>query len=272
MHKLLLALLLTQPLLAAEPVYKIAFRFFPAEGRSMHYHADQSFDDAMVVTDASGKEVDKKPFAAKEEVDYIETMTAIDRGIAVDFTRRYSKPDDKSYKGHTVHFVRMGGKVQATSNGVELKELQSLARGEENSDAEQFGAMLPKQPVAVGQTWKVEPLSLAKSLGFTDVDGAHSEASAKLVGVSDRNGHRIATVDVNFNLLVLSDKDGKLPKPAPFRATIRFDGAIDGSTWMHISVKGGFSAQQKITRKDGKEATVNHDFKFAVEMQTEDAR
>lgn len=272
MRKLALLLLVALPLFAAEPTYVIRYRLFPEPGKSTHVRSHFSMTDAITFVDPSGKEVNK-PLSEDKDEDYIESTLAEEGGEATEFTRTYATPADKSYSGRPVHFVRSGGTVQATANGAELKELQELAKSVKGGSKE-TRALLPKQPVAVGQTWPVDTVAATESLAstvFGTIDAQRSKGIGKLVSVTQKNGHPIATVDITLDLMPIADKSSPFSSISGFHATIRMEGAIDGNPLLHSTFGATLKAEQPVTT-NGRQVVVKHDFKFAENAQQEDAR
>lgn len=266
-----LLLLIATPLVAADPKYDIAYRFFAAPGKPVHVRSHFVGNDTASFVDPDGKEMTKTMPPDESEKEFVEKVLKVEDDEATEFTRLYAKPADKSYSGRLVHFVRKNGAVEATADGAEPKELQRLA------DSQKTGtkidrALLPQKPVAVGEAWVIDTAAaMPTSLGefISSIDHEHSKATGKLVSVTRENGHQIATVDITLDLVSQSGMKG-VSFTTPVHATIRMEGAIDGGAFLRSSFALAFRAEQPYDA-NGHQIVIKHDMKFAEEKQREEA-
>jgi hypothetical protein len=108
------------------------------------------------------------------------------------------------------------------------------------------------EPVAVGETWKVDAAKLAE--GFEknanlSIDPAKSTLSGKLVRAYKKDGRQFGVIDLTIDLAVTAFiQDGnKLPtKDSGFKVNLECDLCIDGSA-DQSSVKGTFEANIRAT-------------------------
>lgn len=109
--------------------------------------------------------------------------------------------------------------------------------------------LLPKAPVRVGGTWKIDVAKLAEDASDElDIDVAKSTGTGKLVKVYDKGGHKFGVVDITLELALNkigpSGQAVELKPGSKLHVTATLDGCIDGSvaeTTGKMMVKGAFT-------------------------------
>jgi hypothetical protein len=91
--------------------------------------------------------------------------------------------------------------------GGELSESQlkflNAGGGADAKDKPDFDElMIPKQPVKVGESWKIDATSLAKDFDdHFEFDGARSGATGKLTKVYEREGRKFGVLEIKIHLV-----------------------------------------------------------------------
>ncbi len=96
--------------------------------------------------------------------------------------------------------------------------------------------MMPKEAVAVNETWKIDVAGVAKEFGkdnpFT-VDVAKSTGSGKLLKAYKKDGKQYGAIEFNVELALTKIGAGAmtidLDNTSKMKMTIKFDGCIDGA-------------------------------------------
>jgi hypothetical protein len=109
--------------------------------------------------------------------------------------------------------------------------------------------LLPKDPVKVGGTWKVDVAKLAADASDElDIDVAKSTGTGKLIKVYDKGGHKFGVVDITLELALKkigpSGQAVELKPGSKLKVTATLDSCIDGSvaeTTGKMIVKGAFT-------------------------------
>ena len=95
--------------------------------------------------------------------------------------------------------------------------------------------LLPKQPVKVGGTWKIDLYKFAKDAeGELEMDVARSTGTGKLVKVYDKGGKKFGVMEVTFDLAVTKLGGGggqevELKAGSKMKLVAVMDACIDGS-------------------------------------------
>jgi hypothetical protein len=132
---------------------------------------------------------------------------------------------------------KKGGAYAFTADGRDLtgkaaELLDKEFNKKTDTDEEVF---LPKGPVKVGESWKVDVVELAKELSAEGmaVDPAKSSATARLVRAYAKNDHRFGVIEVKVELTVTKIGGGGMQIPlkggSKMDIAIVLDGCIDGS-------------------------------------------
>jgi hypothetical protein len=125
--------------------------------------------------------------------------------------------------------------------------------------------MLPKQPVNLNATWKIDPEGLAKlfekaAQNAITLDRAKSAATGKLLRAYKKDGHQFGVVEFSMNLPVggtMKLGDALKANVAPgSKLTVKgtADGCIDGSQdTVKSNMQMAFHVTATFTGPDGKE-------------------
>jgi hypothetical protein len=95
--------------------------------------------------------------------------------------------------------------------------------------------LLPRQPVKVGGTWKIDLDKFAKDAeGELDIDAAKSTGTGKLVKVYDKGGKKFGVMEITFDLVVTKAGGGgqevELKAGSKMKLVAVMDACIDGSS------------------------------------------
>ncbi|MGH7169373.1 MAG: hypothetical protein ACRELG_03745 [Gemmataceae bacterium] len=229
-----------------------------SKGAVTQHEKKVTVDSHVKVEGPDGKIFKEEKNSKTTIEEYKETILAKETGKRVTQLRRvYSravvKADGKEktlpYEGKTLLIEKKGDKYHFTiENGEELKgeDAKSLdctfntPNGHENDDEELEKALLPKKPVAVNETWKIEPAEVLKYLwkGSEPVfplDESKATAQGKLLRAYKKDGRQYGVFDIDFSAPIKGDfslgKDEKAPFEEGSKMGIRFkvDCCIDGT-------------------------------------------
>jgi hypothetical protein len=158
-------------------------------------------------------------------------------------------PGDLDLSGKTVLIEKADSGYKFTIDGkpVGEKAEKVLAKEFGKDKALSDEDLLPKDPVKVGATWKVDVAKLAKdAAGELDVDVAKSTATGKLLKLYDKGGHKFGQIEVEMELAL--NKIGPasqqivLKPGAKIIITATLDLCVDGS---HASMSGKMTTKGK---------------------------
>ena len=144
--------------------------------------------------------------------------------------------EDLDLAGKTVLIEKKGDKYEFTVDGKEVTgkagELLTKEFGKEKHLTEDD--LFPKTPVKIGDTWKVDPVKVAKELGdggmVIDVD--KSKATGKLLKVYDKAGSKFGVMEITMELTVTTvkgDREIPLKDGSKLTITVIADACIDGT-------------------------------------------
>jgi hypothetical protein len=145
------------------------------------------------------------------------------------------KTRNLSYHGRTLIFAQKDGVYRVGVVGeqpldpADVDELLAKAN-RKSSDRDDDRAFLPAKPVAVGDSWSVDPNVVFSAFKEFDPDMKVSRADGKLVRVYTRGASRFGTLEVSVEGAVKSLGMGsKFDPPAIKKMKVTTDRAIDGS-------------------------------------------
>ena len=183
---------------------------------------------------------------------------------------------DLDLAGKTVVIEKAGDGYTITVDGKEptgpaAEILKKEFRKEKQVSEED---MLPKGPVKVGGTWKVDLDKFAKDAeGELEIDVAKSTGAGKLVKVYDKGGKKFGVMEITFDLAVNKVGGGggqeiELKAGSKLKLVAVMDACIDGSAnevtgkvtatgdlagaVMGIDLKIGLNSVRDSTSEDGK--------------------
>lgn len=174
--------------------------------------------------------------------------------IRREYTRAVIKSGEEekplAYDGKTLLIEKKDGKYHFTIEGGEElkgKDAETLSRsfnkpvGDDGEGSEVEKAILPKKPVAVNGTWKIDAEDLSKALTKDTnqpfpVDKSKASGQGKLLRAYKKNGRQYGVFDINVTLPLKGDfplgKDQKAPIQPGSKMTLhaKVDGCIDGTS------------------------------------------
>jgi hypothetical protein len=223
---------------------------------------EQKKDESATTTLSFTQEVIEKPAGAKK-------ATKIKRIYKSAEVTKDGTKEDLGLAGKTVLIEKAGDGYKITADGQDLMGpaaaiLGKEFRREKEASEEDF---LPKGPVKVGATWKVDVTRIAKdaSADTLDVNVDKSSGTGKLLKVYDKDGHKFGVLEIKLELALNKigggDQAIELKPGAKLDLTLELDTCIDGSS---------FEAKQKMTVKGDFTGSSNGiDFKFDLTSNTD---
>jgi hypothetical protein len=202
---------------------------------------DETATTKLVYTD----EIVERPAGSKRP-------TKLKRTYETASITKDSETEELGLAGKTVLIEKTGDRYSLTTDGKEVtgKAAEILGKefGKEKEVTEED--LLPKEPVKVGATWKVDVVKVTKDLannGMT-ADPEKSTATGKLVKVYDKGGHRFGVIEINMDLSMTKigagGQDIDLKAGSTMKLTATMDACIDGSQangTSKVLVKGDLS-------------------------------
>jgi hypothetical protein len=158
-------------------------------------------------------------------------MTANGKKITPSFI---GKPMLIERAGKEYHFTVAGKKLEGDDLAFMKEEFKEKEKDAE-SKLEQL--MLPKQPVAVNETWKLDVAALQKEFGEDSgmtIDLAKSTGAGKLIKAYKKDGKQFGAMEYDITMALTKIAAGpgmaiELDNTSSLKMTIKFDGCIDGS-------------------------------------------
>lgn len=154
-------------------------------------------------------------------------------------TAEMTKDGDKvdlGLVGKTVLIEKKGDGYDVTVDGKEVSGQAGDILKKEFAKEKQVNDedLLPKEPVKVGGTWKIDLGPLAKDAADElAIDTEKSSATGKLTKVYDKGGHKFGVVEITLDLAVTKAGSGgqalELKDGSKVQVTAVLDACIDGS-------------------------------------------
>lgn len=155
---------------------------------------------------------------------------------------RDGKKITPSYVGKEVLIERTGAAYKFSVDGKELMGEDLILLADEFKDKKKEDdfsiedLLLPKQPVAVNESWKPDVAAVAKELskdGGMIIDSAKSTSTGKLLKAYKKDGRQYGVIEIELNMVMTKIAAGpsaiELNPGSMAKVTLRFDGCIDGS-------------------------------------------
>jgi hypothetical protein len=223
---------------------------------------DQNQEQQAVSKFVYTEEVLEKPAGAKRP-------TKLKRVYETAVINKKDEKEDLGLAGKTVLIEKSGDTYKITVDGKELTGTAAVVLGKEFRKEKEVTDehFLPKTPVKVGDTWKIDMAPLARdAAGELDMDADKSSGKGKLIKVYDKGGHKFGTIEVTLDLAVNKLGGGggqevELKAGSKLTATAVMDVCIDGTTTggtAKMTVKGDFTG-----------STMGIDIKFDITSVTE---
>jgi hypothetical protein len=250
----------------AEDKHTIKIKEFADVGKTQIARDERRTANHIKVTDDTGKVLQEKNDKGAEVKEVEETTLETGpkkrtkwKSTINKLVRSLNGTDrPASYQGRTVVYTRSKeGKYEVAAEGgapLTVPESMELVgpmnRPGRNDDDSPIDFILPKNPVAAGESW---PIDLAKVPFITEMgaaaDAAAGKGEGKLLKVFDKDGAKWGTLEIRFNVPLKGVPNApavKLTEPGAFEMTMRFEAPIDGSahlgtmdTAVRMAVKGG---------------------------------
>jgi hypothetical protein len=205
---------------------------------------DQAKEDKVTTKFVYTDEVIEKPAGAKR-------ATKLKRVYETAEMTKDGEKVDLGLAGKTVVIEKKGSGYDIMIDGKEVSGpggdlLKKEFRKEKQVEDED---LLPKEPVKVGGTWKIDLTKLAEEASDElDVDVPKSTGTGKLIKVYDKDGHKFGVVEITLDLALNkigpSGQAVELKPGSKLQITATLDTCIDGSrneTTGKMAVKGAFS-------------------------------
>lgn len=148
------------------------------------------------------------------------------------------------FEGKTVTIEKKGAEYQFSIDGKRMSAADALILTAEfrNPEKGNIAALLPKQPVKVGESWAMDPQTAKTIFGGpgSNVDVAQSKFNCKLARAYTKDGKQWGAIAFDFEL-VIADAKGKTGGSGTAKVEGTFDTVIDGSAregTMNGTVKG----------------------------------
>jgi hypothetical protein len=172
--------------------------------------------------------------------------TALQRTYQKAEVRENDKPQTLPYQGKKVAITKKldryefgidGGGALGVADARYLDEEFNLGP----DDLEWENALLPRQPVKVGDVWKIDTADAARVLeknGQLKLDATRGTGTGKLLAVTTRNSYRLGELEFNLELPITSmkGKAGDIPLKAGAVVVVQLHTlmCIDGSVRYNI--------------------------------------
>jgi hypothetical protein len=219
---------------------------------------EETEDSHVKVEGPDGRALSDEKKSKTTIEEYKETILEKEKGkraskIRREYIKATVKIDGKEkplpYDGKTLLIEKKDGKYHFTIEGgkeLEGKDVESLDRsfnkpGGDSEGDELEKALLPKKPVAVNETWKIDSEELLKALAKDSqhplpVDKSKVAGQGKLLRAYKKDGRQYGVFDIEVTLPLKGDfplgKDEKAPIQKGSKMTLhaKVDACIDGSS------------------------------------------
>jgi hypothetical protein len=234
------------------------------KGAVIQQKKESSEESHLKVEGPGGKALADKNDSKTTIEEYKETILEKVKGKRPTKVRReYAKAVIKSgedekplaYDGKTLLIEKKDGKYHFTIEGGEKlkdKDAEALSRsfnkpvGDDDEGNEVEKVILPKKPVAVNGTWKIDIEDLSKAMSKDDsqpfpIDKSKASGQGKLLRAYKKDGRQYGVFDINVNLPLKGDfplsKDQKAPIQPGSKMTLhaKVDACIDGTSSDSVS-------------------------------------
>lgn len=249
-----------------------------ASGDSIQSDVQASDLFRIKLTDASGKIVQNDETKSSERFVFRELVLEAkpEDKKATRLEREYERVEIKArgetrtfpYVGKPLLIEKKGNRYEIQVKGgkaLTFKEADFLFRefnqtGDDKIEDEYF---LPKMPIALGETWKIETDRIVKSFQSgspLECDAANASAVGKLLKVYTSSGRQFGVLAIQVSMPLRSASFGKdripFEKGARTLLTVTLDVCIDGtmesgemSTQLDSSARGTFTGPDKKSYK-----------------------
>jgi len=123
------------------------------------------------------------------------------------------------------------------------KKLRELSKDKKGKSSEEV--MLPEKPVAVGATWKIDAVEMAKEMGFEvkELDQDKCQGSGELTSLTKEGGqdYLSVSIEVTMTFSTFQGMPTKVPLVIGLSGTLKFsaDGSLpDGEGVLNMTMQG----------------------------------
>jgi len=207
---------------------------------------DQTQEETVSTKFVYIDEVLERPAGAKQP-------TKLKRTYETATLTKDGKEQDVGLAGKTVLIEKKGDKYSMTIDGKEVSGPAAEILGKEFGKEKGFSEedLIPKDPVKVGGTWKVDVAKVGKELaasGELTADPSKSSATGKLLKVYDMDGHKFGVIEITMELAITKAGNGaqqiELKPGSTMKVTGNIDACIDGTQangTSKVAIKGDLS-------------------------------
>lgn len=237
--------------LSAQEKYTIKISRTDKAGDRSHVTTNDTEVGSQSVTSADGTVLFSKSTDDARTATYEETIVEKAAGkkpakIVRKFEKVTFKPNKKETEtglaGKAVVIERKAGKVgykyedggDLSPAGVQFLSREFKDGSDDESSFEKW--ILPKNPVAVGDTWKCDLPELLKDFSKDSgnkIDAATATATGKLLKAYSKDGKQFGEIEVMLDFPIVETKGPtgaiKADAGSRFKIKVSFDGCIDGS-------------------------------------------
>ncbi len=249
---------------AQAQTYTIKLMHAPGVGKSVVVKDTDAKTEIIKIADADGKTIKDEKHTETTNDEYTEVVLRRGEKFPTKYKRTYEKAtrtlDGKmtarSYEGRTVLFERKDDKVVVMLEGdkpLDKKDLEELTKKANEREEDKDALFLPKKPVAVGDTWKIDTKELIGSFGNgSNLDPETSSGEAKLTKAYKKNGSQFGEIVMTLKLGFKFPKELKFEKSPILEMKMTLNAAIDGSTPAGVMISTGGDASTLTVEQDGK--------------------
>ena len=239
-----------------QPAYSIKIKE-STEGNVVLVNKISTTITKIKVSDAGGNVLADNSEAVKESRSFKETILKREAGktpskllreYASATTSKNDEKKDSALNGLTVVIERKGAKYQfTTKDGAAVSEEAANALAKDfkqksDEDAEFEKAVMPKNPVKVGESWKIDmakPVAIFARSGGLEVFIDKSKGTGTLIKAYKKDGKQFGEMKFAMVMPVKSTGQGKeamiFSDGAKIIVELTLDACIDGSSDTHTS-------------------------------------
>ena len=249
---------------ARAETYTIKLKDSADVGKSMVVKDTDTKTELTKVRDADGNLVKDVKHTETTNEEYTETVLAKEGRLPTRYKRTYDKATRTlegkttplSYEGRTILFEKKDDKFLVRPEGdkpVDRKDLEQLTRKANQREDHLVDVLLPRKPVAVEDTWKIDGKDFATGPGL---DPATSGGEAKLVKVYKKGDSLYGQIVITLKVGFKPAKDAKFEKAPVLETKLTLDTAIDGSSTAGTLKSSGGVGYVLIDERGGKKMKI----------------
>jgi len=264
----LAALSMTTAAARAE-TYTIKLKHAPDVDKSVVVKDTDTKTQVNKVSDADGNVIKDEKHTETTFEEYTETVLAKGAKFPTKYKRTYEKATrtrdgkatTRSYEGRTLLFEKKDDKFIVIAEGdkpLDKNDLEELTKKANEREEDKDDLLLPKKPVAVGDTWKIDTKDLIRSFGKeTNLDPDTTSAEAKLVKAYRKDGSQFGEIVMTMKLGFKFPKEVKFEKAPVLEMKMTLNAAIDGSTPAGVMTSTGGATSVLGVEQGGKKFKID---------------